>query len=356
MSYLYSTSLEGQNIKTMLANGFYKSDKVTAQVLIIEDQECRMEVLGNIGQCSSDTFKGTWATGDFGPAHPEIQDITGKSNYDVQMTMMGGIFTLNGVLGQDGKSLMVVGFYKDVEQMTWISQDEVKAIQEAGDPVEAPSCPHNLNPGSPGKLIWLTGPPGAGKSTTGHTLSKLKNFVFYEGDCFFMHTNPYVPLDVNPTDALMKQKPLKGMSKTRLEAAIKGTETFMDITKGLNYEKAKYMYEEMAKDILKEKQRIGGDWVVAQAVPSKALRDEISKILGKDVIHVTLNLSKEAQKKRLVDRHGDADSGIGDYFQLWHDIYELVDEKKENGFTVEVTTEMGPDDVVQSIWRKLVDF
>ena len=45
-------------------------------------------------------------------------------------------------------------------------------------------------------------------------------------------------------------------------------------------------------------------------MPSKALRDEISKILGKDVIHVTLNLSKEAQKKRLVDRHGDADSGI----------------------------------------------
>ena len=115
------------------------------------------------------------------------------------------------------------------------------------------------------------------------------------------------------------------------------------------------MYEEMAKDILKEKKRIGGDWVVAQAVPSKALRDEISQILGKDVIHVTLNLSKEAQKKRLADRHGDSDSGIGDYFQLWHDIYELVDEKKENGFTVEVTTEMGPDDVVQAIWRKLVD-
>ena len=339
----------------MLQNGFYKSDKVTAHVLVIDGQECRMEVLGNIGHCTDDTFKGTWSTGDFGPAHPEIQEATGKSNYDVQMIMTGGIFTLNGVQ-IDGKSLMVVGFYKDVEHLTWVSQDQIKAIQDAGDPVEAPTCPHELKPGTPGKLLWLTGPPGAGKSTTGHRLSQMKGYVFYEGDCFFMHTNPYVPMDVNPTDALMKQKPLKGMSATRLDAAIKGTETFMDITKGLDFAKAKYMYEEMAKDILKEKQRIGGHWVVAQAVPTKALRDEITKILGQDVIHITLKLCKETQKKRLADRHGDADSGIGDYFRLWHDIYELVDEQKEHGFTVEITSEMGPDDVVQVIWEKLKDF
>ena len=337
----------------MLKNGYYKSDKVTAQLLNIDGNTCNMEVLANIGHYTEDTFAGTWETGNFGQAHPEIEKVTGKANFDIKMSMMHGVFQLFGVLGQDGKSVDVIGFYKDHEHLSWISDEEVKVLQNAGEPVDAPSCPHELKPGTPGKLIWLTGPPGAGKSTTGHTLSKLKNYVFYEGDCFFMHTNPYVPLDKNPTDALMKQKPLKNISKARLEAAIKGTETFMDISKGLNFEKAKEMYIEMARDILKEKQRIGGDWVVAQAVPSKALRDEISKILGDDVIHVTLTLDREAQKKRLNDRHGENEGGIGDYFQMWYDIYELVDEQKENGFTVNVTSEMTPEDVVKVILEKL---
>ena len=70
---------------------------------------------------------------------------------------------------------------------------------------------------------------------------------------------------------------------------------------------------------------------------TKALRDEISKVLGKDeVIHITLNVDKEAQKARLQGRHGQ-DAKVGRYFSTWYELYELVDEVHENGFVIDVS-------------------
>ena len=338
----------------MLRDGYYKSDKITASLTIIEGSKCRVEKLAHIGVCTTDIISGTWSSGDFGPGHPDIQARTGKSNYDIKLTMKQGIFQRFGVLGEDRKSLTILGFYKEIEHLTWISEDEVKEIQNKGDPAECPSSPYDLNPDRQGKLIWLSGPPGVGKSTTGHILSKIHDFVFYEGDCFLMHTNPYVPKDSNPTDALFKQKFLKGVSKERIDAAIKGSEFMMGLAKGLDFEKAKVFYQEMAKDIMKEKKRIGGHWVVSQAVLTKSLRNEISAIMGmKQVIHVTLNVDKEAQKERLEGRHGKSNAGVGKYFQTWYDLYELVDEENENGFTIDVSIDMTPENVAQAIINRL---
>ena len=62
-----------------------------------------------------------------------------------------------------------------------------------------------------GKIIWLSGAPGMGKSTSAQLLARKNGYVYYEADCFGQLKNPYIPLDVdNPTMAMLSQKKLKG--------------------------------------------------------------------------------------------------------------------------------------------------
>jgi len=52
------------------------------------------------------------------------------------------------------------------------------------DPIDAVSHPYKEQPENPGKFIWLTGPPGLGKSTSAQLLARKAGYVYYEGDCF----------------------------------------------------------------------------------------------------------------------------------------------------------------------------
>ena len=63
--------------------------------------------------------------------------------------------------------------------------------------------------------MWLSGPPGAGKSTTGALMGKDAGYVYFEADCTMNGQNPFVPLDSeNPTSAAFKQKLLKASNNT----------------------------------------------------------------------------------------------------------------------------------------------
>ena len=64
---------------------------------------------------------------------------------------------------------------------------------------------------TPGKVIWLCGAPGMGKSTSAQILGRDKGYVYYEADCFGLMKNPFIDLNVdNPSMAQMTQKKLKG--------------------------------------------------------------------------------------------------------------------------------------------------
>jgi len=90
--------------------------------------------------------------------------------------------------------------------------------------MEAPSCPYKIQPENQGKLVWLSGPPGVGKSTTGQLLSKKANYVYYEVDCLTKYLNPFVPLDIEePSMAVPLQEPIKMTSKEFIESKQKAS-------------------------------------------------------------------------------------------------------------------------------------
>ena len=100
-------------------------------------------------------------------------------------------------------------------------------MEDNFDDIEAPPGPYKLQPEnqgeiklhlgffckiilSLGKLIWFSGAPGMGKSTTAQILARENGYVYYEADCFGMLKNPYIPLDVeNPSMYQLKMKSLK---------------------------------------------------------------------------------------------------------------------------------------------------
>ena len=112
------------------------------------------------------------------------------------------------------------------------------------------------------------------------------------------------------------------------------------------------MYKEMAQYVKDERNRIGGDWAVAQAVPNRALRDEIKKILP-DVTFVTLTIKEDDLKARLEKRHGEDQSDINDMMLSIHKYYEPASDDEANAFNIDLETSMTPEYVVQIIMNKL---
>merc|ERR1719370_948636 len=83
-------------------------------------------------------------------------------------------------------------------------------------------------------LVWITGAPGLGKSTTAQLLSRHHGYVYYEGDCFFGVRNPYIPSDVpEPTLAQLKQRKLVGEGRQqRHELGKRVSKVFMNMMNG----------------------------------------------------------------------------------------------------------------------------
>ena len=72
------------------------------------------------------------------------------------------------------------------------------------------SCPHAPRHDKLGKIIWLSGPPCAGKSTTAQFLAKKCGYVYYEADSIINLSNPFFDINAENTfNALMQAKPLR---------------------------------------------------------------------------------------------------------------------------------------------------
>merc|ERR1712032_1094586 len=81
-----------------------------------------------------------------------------------------------------------------------------------------------------------------------------------------------------------------------------------------------YFFRLMAEDIKKERARVGGDWVVAYAMPERRDRDVFREVLGNNTIFVVLEISFDLVKKRLSGREDD--DVTTEFLASYHNIYE----------------------------------
>ena len=343
-------------------DGYYKSKSMKMYIFVVEGKSAIMEhVAAPLSAPVDPSRKGEWIFGKFGQPHPEVANITGNEHNDVLMTFFGGTFKIEGVVSDDGESVICWGMTNELDAFELITEEEYVAIKDAGDPVDAPPCHYKVQPENVGKLLFISGPPGTGKSTSGHVLSKIAGYVYYEADCFMQHANPFIPPEAKePTLAQMGQKVLKGVPQERLDVVNTCLDEFIAMMDGKDYNKERLecYYSSMCKDIVAQRKRIGGDWVVAQAVPSRVLRDHIKGELGPDLIFIVLQMAKEDQVKRIEARHGKGDTGSNAVEMLTkiYDMYEAVHDDEENAISIVVTEEMSRDDVAEKICEAVKNY
>jgi len=181
--------------------------------------------------------------------------------------------------------------------MTWITPEEAYIINNREkEPVSAPKAPYPLQPGKLGKFAFISGPPGSGKSTFAGLIAKNHKWIHYEGDGFMLGFNPYVFPNETQVDARSDKPALIGEGMSARLGAVMGffsNQWQLDTNVTTDRFPTDHYYNLMAEDILKERQRIGGDWMSAFAVKKRLDRDMLRKVLGDDLIFVVLDISLE---------------------------------------------------------------
>lgn len=302
-------------------------------------------------------FEGsTWNHGDFGPAKKEVVEASGGiKNFNIEITIWTGV-KHKAILNEEGSKIWHWDNGK-VNTFKWLSKEDLDEMREDREDIKEASCPYKIQPENKGKLIFLSGPPGAGKSTVAQMMSKNYDFVFYEADSIMVCLNPFVPNEVeNPTMAAFRQKPVKGFGRDFLNASSVYRGEFRKMIKGqvdsMDWSNTFPMYKLIAEDIQHQHRRIGGNFVAAGAVPTREIRDLIRKTLP-DCIFVVLTLTKETQLKRLRSRHGS--STASEWLSRMYSLYELPDPDEENTFNIDNTEDMSPEQVQDQV-LKLINF
>ena len=131
--------------------------------------------------------------GKFGPVSEKLKDITSIENFNLQIKFPD--WTHTGILNETGTNIHFEHGSKKkiIDELIWYPN--AKSVPDTREHISNRSHFYNIQPENQGKLIFLSGPPGSGKSTTAMKLAKKYDFVFYEGDGYMFRRNPYVPLN-----------------------------------------------------------------------------------------------------------------------------------------------------------------
>jgi len=342
-----------QNSATPWKNGYWHSRKMPALLYLVDGDNILMHTASGKPTFvhKSPMAKVSWKYGDYGEAHPGIAKETGKTHCNMMIVGMGGIWKSAAVLSEDGKSITCYGMTKSVDVLEWMSEEKHSRFIASGDPADALPCPYKIQPENQGDLIWISGAPGLGKSTTAMMMAERSGKVYYEADCFMSHQNPYVPVGAgDPSVAMYGQKFLKNVPQDRVDIVALGKGPFLAMVEGKEFDAKVLMtyYKFVCKDIAREHARIGGDFIIAQAVPKQSIRDFIRRELGSNLIFVVLHMSKEDQGARLRARHGDQKT-LTDKLENMYKLYEPAGVDEPNTINCVVTKDMSRDDVFNHV-------
>jgi len=349
---------------TTFLDGYYKLDNHFCNILMVENGSCAY--FDGLDK----KFPLLVEYGDFGEAFGEVKEKTGKSTYNVRIKYIWNEeigeawkdlmekYEELGVISMDG-SKCSVKTHMGISDMIKITNEEKRAMDNNFDPIESPPGPYKIQPEVDGHIIWLTGAPGLGKSTTAQLLAREDGYVYYEADCFAQLKNPYLPLDEDGSlaEAVLKQKTLKGEGiKERAEAAQIMQDAFAKIIQGQTFdtEEIKKYYQAMATDILNEKRRIGGHWAIAHVVLQRKFRDCIREILGPNLIFIQLTMSQEERRERVRSRHKGAEDAV-EQMDAFEKLMEEGQEDEPKTINLAVTVNMSKKDVVETVKKRIND-
>ena len=122
-------------------------------------------------------YVGSWTYGKYHETLKEIEEKTGAKHYDLEMKHFDGAFTFYGVLAEDGKSVVMCNMLNEMDIIRLMTPEKMKellALRPHQDSLIPPGC--TPQPDNQGKILFLSGPPGAGNCQKAKTFCNKKQY------------------------------------------------------------------------------------------------------------------------------------------------------------------------------------
>ena len=281
--------------------------------------------------------------------------LTGQEEYNVEILYVFYNFIVVGVVNDVGTKITMMSG----SVMELLDDEGKKKLKDDQDPADNPSNTYTPQPEKVGEIIWISGLTGMGKTTTARILQEEEGFVSYEGDCFLMGCNPYLGASEKGL-SYYGTRMLSGIPQQRVDICNSVLERgYNQLFKGNQVDPKLWedFYDLICEDIRKERAKIGGRWVVNQAVYTKFARDVIRKNFGDELTIVGLEIGEEdLQVERLTKRmlgegevSQEARKETKQKMKKFSGGYENVGRDEPNTFVIKVTKSMSPKEVANTI-------